>query len=458
MKIEALALMAMACVGTGLRAQTNTMPLPNYETLVQQSTDCDGAIAGLNAKGQIFAWNGKKWRQVEGELKQISVGSKSEVWGVNSLDRVWKLTATGWQQMPGRMLHISVSKGGKVVVAIDDAGQPYSWDPTPDASGSGTWKPFVEPSTPVQQPALVQQPTLVKIEAGTGTIYGLGRQNEVYKWIPKMQGWLQLDGALETISVGCDDSIGGVNKGNAWVRTDADIANEVQTPTAPANWIPVVQSAQDLTIIDRQTSLILNPQNLVIQHDTSVMTLDAQLKMTPIYNTTPIVVGKSTNSPYVCADSQIAMTGLLKLDVNLPDYNPPDHICLSFIGGGVFKAIPQPPAVGSNGTVVRGLSALLPDITPDTQSQSATGTISLAEAVAAAAKNGLEYVARPAKALGPVACDPRTFHNVSNHSWVDFRLPAGLEGQRISIPKGDYNHYVVPACNQVWWDGSCLLM
>src|ERR1041384_156647 len=144
MKIKAFTFMAMACVAPGLRAQTNTLPVPNYETLVQQSTDCDGAIVGVNAKGQIFAWNGEKWRQVEGELKQISIGSKSEVWGVNSLDLVWKLTATGWQQMPGPMHRVAVSKGGKIVVGINAAGQPYLWDPTPDASGSGRWKPFVE--------------------------------------------------------------------------------------------------------------------------------------------------------------------------------------------------------------------------------------------------------------------------------------------------------------------------
>ena len=298
MNIRVLTLMAMACLAPGLQGQTSTIPGPNYERLVQQSTDCDGTIFGLNEKGLIFAWNGVGWTQVEGELKQISVGSKSEVWGVNSLNQVWKLTATGWQRMPGTMTQVAVLKGGKGVVAIDAAGKSYSWDPTSDASGSGTWKAFA------------QQPTLVAIDAGTGIIAGLGRQREIYIWRPGKQEWRTFRGELEKISVGCDDSIGGVNSGNAWVRTNADIVNELQNPTAPSNWVPVVQSAQNLTIIDNQTSLILNQQNLVVQYDATVITLDGSLKTSPIYQTQPTITGQSTDLPYVCPDSQFAMTGV----------------------------------------------------------------------------------------------------------------------------------------------------
>ena len=108
MKIKALTLMAMACLVPGLPGQTNTNPALQYERLVQRSADCNGTIMGVNDKGQIFGWNSERWVQVEGELTQISVGSKSEIWGVNALGLVWKMNDTGWQQMPGLMRNVAV--------------------------------------------------------------------------------------------------------------------------------------------------------------------------------------------------------------------------------------------------------------------------------------------------------------------------------------------------------------
>ena len=52
MQIKAMTLMAMAYLLPGLPGQTNAIPGPNYERLVQQSTDCDGTIFGLNEKGR----------------------------------------------------------------------------------------------------------------------------------------------------------------------------------------------------------------------------------------------------------------------------------------------------------------------------------------------------------------------------------------------------------------------
>lgn len=49
------------------------------------------------------------------------------------------------------------------------------------------------------------------------------------------------------------------------------------------------------------------------------------------------------------------------------------------------------------------------------------------------------------------ACSPRVFRSASEHTWVEFRLPQGREGQVIKIPGGAYNKYVFPKCNRVWW-------
>ncbi|MFN7947800.1 MAG: tectonin domain-containing protein [Blastocatellia bacterium] len=57
----------------------------------------------------------------------------------------------------------------------------------------------------------------------------------------------------------------------------------------------------------------------------------------------------------------------------------------------------------------------------------------------------------PVERAGIKVCSPRTFRSVSEHSWVEFRLPQGREGQVIEIPGGAYNKYVLPKCNRVWW-------
>jgi hypothetical protein len=49
------------------------------------------------------------------------------------------------------------------------------------------------------------------------------------------------------------------------------------------------------------------------------------------------------------------------------------------------------------------------------------------------------------------SCAPKVFRNVSDHSWVEFRLPKGSGNQVIQIPGGAYNKYVFPKCNRVWW-------
>jgi hypothetical protein len=48
-------------------------------------------------------------------------------------------------------------------------------------------------------------------------------------------------------------------------------------------------------------------------------------------------------------------------------------------------------------------------------------------------------------------CGPQTFSNKSDHSFVEFMMPAMRSGAVISIKGGSYNKYVFPKCNRVWW-------
>ncbi len=63
----------------------------------------------------------------------------------------------------------------------------------------------------------------------------------------------------------------------------------------------------------------------------------------------------------------------------------------------------------------------------------------------------VELVEKTAINVSKGSCRPRVFRSASEHTWVEFRLPQGSEGQVIKIPGGAYNKYVFPRCNRVWW-------
>jgi hypothetical protein len=48
-------------------------------------------------------------------------------------------------------------------------------------------------------------------------------------------------------------------------------------------------------------------------------------------------------------------------------------------------------------------------------------------------------------------CQAESFRNQSHHSYVDFNLPTMVAGSYIDIKEGQYNNYVFPKCNRVWW-------
>ena len=64
---------------------------------------------------------------------------------------------------------------------------------------------------------------------------------------------------------------------------------------------------------------------------------------------------------------------------------------------------------------------------------------------------GEQLIYRIIKSNFASTCAPRTFRSNSQHTWVEFRLREGSEGQTIKIPGGAYNKYVFPKCNRVWW-------
>lgn len=71
-------------------------------------------VWGVNAANQIFRWDGRTWIQVPGVLKQVSVGSDGSVWGLNPNGEIFRWTGGTWERIQGGLDHISVADSGLV--------------------------------------------------------------------------------------------------------------------------------------------------------------------------------------------------------------------------------------------------------------------------------------------------------------------------------------------------------
>ncbi|MFD0427833.1 tectonin domain-containing protein [Streptomyces zhihengii] len=76
---------------------------------------------GVNAAGNIYRYTGDHesghWKQINGGLKGIDAGSRTNVWGVNAADSVYSYTnndANPWIQIPGGLSDIGAAADGTV--------------------------------------------------------------------------------------------------------------------------------------------------------------------------------------------------------------------------------------------------------------------------------------------------------------------------------------------------------
>jgi hypothetical protein len=444
-----------ACLTPAIRSQATITTDMVFQSLKEVAVAGDGIMYGLTQTGQIHGWDGKSWRLLDGELTQMSVGYKNEIWGVNKLNQVWRANTAGWQLLPGLLKQVAVAKGGGgTVVGIDVQDKPVIWN------GTG-WIPLRNP----QQ----DSPALRQIAMGPTQIYGIGVQDEIYRWRPNsnpsLSRWVRIKGSLKSISVGTDGSIGGLNAANkAWVRKDSDVEVELSAPAVEPNWTALETPAAGIVLIDADTSMLLDSKGLMVQrgvpwHEFSDQVLvlpDSELKITYFEPEIKYVAGPVGNVP-VFANGCVYLSGHLKLD--LPNGQDPNVVVHPYsCKQGTFtnvQQVPQVPASTNAATPAgawfwyRTASAAIPV-------EKAAGISDQRQATASSTLAHQYYwVAREKKAMtqnGLLNCAPRVFRNMSHHSWVEFQLPAAKTGEIVFIPAGAYNNYVLPACNRVWWD------
>ena len=392
MKTTVLSLITvLACLTPALRSQIILSTSAFYRSLKQVSVAGDGIMYGLTHDGQIYGWTGKTWALLDGELAQISVGSKTEIWGVNSSNQVWKASAVGWVRQPGLMRQVAIAKGGGSVVAIDLAGKPFIWN-------GGGWTAF--PNAPVLKQIAVGRP---------GQIYGIGTEEEIYRWRSNLNRWVRLKGALKTISVGTDGSIGGVNSENmGWARQDADVESELNGSTDEPKWTRLETTVGAMEIIDVDTSMLLDSQGLLVQRgvpwssgsDPGVLILDSELVISTntFYDELKIVLGPTGGQPYITPGGCVILSGHLTLDI--PGAQPIDN---SIADGYVCKkaefrnvaAVPQIPNAQNAAIKV----TVWFQIANATSSKSNQASASDSPSATGLADNSLFWVAREKKSM-----------------------------------------------------------
>lgn len=63
-----------------------------------------------------------KWKNFMGHLKQVSVGSKNNIWGIDNFGSPWHYDGLSWSKEEGTFKHVSAAKDGSVAAVTDKGG------------------------------------------------------------------------------------------------------------------------------------------------------------------------------------------------------------------------------------------------------------------------------------------------------------------------------------------------
>ncbi|XP_069803271.1 fish-egg lectin-like [Dendropsophus ebraccatus] len=170
---------------------------------------------GVNSNNDIWyrhgvqptSCRGSRWQQIDGKLIMVEVSTDGSVYGVNSQGQVYKREGisasnpigTSWtrEDISGSFRHVSYDQGNLWLLTMNG-----------DINRCKTAFTEVE-SNDLQ--CTVIPGKLKQIDAGTGEVYGVNDDDNIYQWVD--QNWKLLPGKLIHVSVG-PAGIWGVNRGN----------------------------------------------------------------------------------------------------------------------------------------------------------------------------------------------------------------------------------------------------
>jgi hypothetical protein len=162
-------------------------------------------IWGLNPAASIYRYSfcSKNWDQVPGTLQTLAVGG-GDIWGVNGGDSLFRFDfkLLGFDQV----LIINNNPVSQIAVSPTDI-----WTVT----GGSVFDALFLYGGPVDAPEVMTQ-----IQAGGNGLWGIGLSKALYRLDPSVYAFIQIPGALASISVGSGGGVWGINQsGKPYVFT-----------------------------------------------------------------------------------------------------------------------------------------------------------------------------------------------------------------------------------------------
>jgi hypothetical protein len=92
------------------------------------SIGSDGVVYHANSVGDLYVDEGRGWQYVRGNVAQVSVGNKDNVWIVEQSGRVLRKSGATFVTVPGQLSRVAVSGDGSKVVGVNGNDDIFVWD------------------------------------------------------------------------------------------------------------------------------------------------------------------------------------------------------------------------------------------------------------------------------------------------------------------------------------------
>lgn len=202
--------------------------------LKQISVGSDGTVWGVNSSNRVFKRGRGGWKQLRGRIKQLDVGSRKHIWGVGTDDRVYRWNGRSWKEKSGRLMQVSVGADA-TVWGVNSSHNVYRWNGRSWAKVRGGLKQIsvgnkdniwgVNRSNNIyrwdgrrwiEMPGTFKQVSV----ASNGGVFAISSEDQVYRWNGRRNKWVKHSGSLKQISAGSGKQLWGVSDRNRVYRVN----------------------------------------------------------------------------------------------------------------------------------------------------------------------------------------------------------------------------------------------
>ena len=176
--------------------------------LKQVAVGTAGLVWGVNKNDDIFRRDGSSWTRIDGKLKQVAVAADGTVWGVNKNDNIFRRDGNSWTRIDGELKQVAVGTAG-LVWGVNKNDDIFRRD-------GNSWTRI---DGKLKQVAV----------AADGTVWGVNKNDNIFR--RDGNSWTRIDGELKQVAVATAGLVWGVNKnddifrrdGSSWTRIDGKL-------------------------------------------------------------------------------------------------------------------------------------------------------------------------------------------------------------------------------------------